>query len=411
MRMPKAWASWMIVGIVTLALPCAAARAEIVAPPPATPTMEPEQSSFGHTSCVASAPRELGRSTLRNLRLVVAAQPSTGPSLARERPPALAAWSGGESAIMVRPIGLELGATQTVSLDQGMNVSVLAPASGGRFMAITVGALCGGGRARGYACLRAIGLAADGTAIAPAYAPEPSEQQLEIVARTPLRAADGTPTGIALATVSRWGGADISLFRLGASGEVVVEPHPIHADGPGDSPIHALYAEGEQVVATGRQETGATDEEGYPLDRPFVLALGQRRQPLAPAVPASARLRWGRVQGAELQLFYTMPHERVRWLRISTVDGSYQGGTPSTIEPRASLPASPISTSLRVVRGQLVLERGDLRGRTLGTMTIAPARGRAVIASAWDGTALEVVWATRAGREWVISESRVSCMP
>jgi hypothetical protein len=372
------------------------------APSPGLPMMEPDRARLGGT-CTASAPRELGRSTVRNLRLEVASQPGA-------RPVTLAVWSGGEHAIASRRIDAELGPLQSVALDQGLNVEVLAPVSGGRFLALSVGALCSGTGARGYSCLRAIGLGSDGAPSGAAYAPEPSTQQLDVVTSTVLRGADGSPSGVAVALVSRWGGADISIFRLDSGGLVTVEEHPIRTQGPSEYPIDLLAADGEQVVALGAQEGQALDEEGVPLERRFIVALGQRRQTIAPAVPESARLRWARARGIDLDLFYALPRARVRWLRVSGTDGHFLDGTPTTFEPTAALPADPVFPSLTVTRGALSLVRTDLRVASVGPATsIARVSGRPVSSWSWDGAALHVVWGVRAGREWVISESRVSC--
>jgi hypothetical protein len=364
--------------------------------------MEPDRAHLGG-GCTASEPRELGRSSVRNLRLRVASQP--GP-----HPTTLAVWSSGEHAIASRRVDAELGPLETVALDQGMNVEVLAPVSGGRFLAISVGALCGGGRARGYSCLRAIGLTAAGAPTGAAHAPEPSTQQLYVVGSTVLRATDGAPSGVAVALVSRWGGADISLFRLDAAGLVTVEEHPIRTEGPSESPIRRLAADGEQVVALGAREEPPVEEEGSWRERSFVVALGQRRQVIAPAVPESATLRWLRARGVDLDLFYGLPRGRVRWLRVSGTDGTFLDGTPTTIEPTAPLPDDPIFPSVAVARGALTLSRTDLRGATVGSGTaLARVSGRPVWSWSWDGAALHVVWGARAGREWVVSESSVRC--
>lgn len=382
-----------------------ALRAQVVQPPPVPPsrnTTEPDRRWLGAETCQASAPRELGRSSVRNLRLHVASQPA-GPRTAgsyAHHASTLVAWSTGEHAFTTRAIGAELGPSHEVALDQGINLSVLAPASGGRFLAITLGALCQGAT-RGNWCVRATGLASDGTAIGTPYAPTPAGQMMELTDTAPLRAADGSPTGVAVAMVSRWGGADITLYRLDGAGQVVLDAHPIRTDGPSESPIERIESEGEQVVAY-----GTVDE------RPFVIALGQRRQAIARAVPASARLRYARVIGGELDLFYAQPRGRVRWLRVSGTDGSYVAGTPTTIEPSTPLPTDPILPVLAVARGSLTLTRTDLRGQAVGTpIAIAPARGRTVTAWSWEGESLHVVWGVRSGREWIVSESHVACPP
>ncbi|GAB4215779.1 MAG: hypothetical protein OHK0013_41640 [Sandaracinaceae bacterium] len=112
--------------------------------------LEPDLARFGAASCTVSAPRELGRSSVRNLRLRVASQPGAST---------LAVWSSGEHALTSRRIDAELGAPRIVALDRGLGMEVLAPVSGGRFLALSVGALCSGGRTRGLSCLRAIGRA------------------------------------------------------------------------------------------------------------------------------------------------------------------------------------------------------------------------------------------------------------
>lgn len=365
--------------------------------------IEPDAARFGGASCTASTPRELGRSTVRNLRLRVASHDGA-------RSATLAVWSSGEHEITSRRIDAELGPLQATALDQGMNVQVLAPASEGRFIAVSVGALCAG-TTRGYSCLRAVGLGPDGAASAPPYQPEPDTQQLEIVSSAPLRAADGSPTGVAVALVSRWAGANISLFRLDAAGRVTVDAHPIRSEGPGESPIELLAADGEQVVALGTEPSRlATDEHGDTVDRSFVLALGARRQPIAPAVAPGAPLRWAHARGSDLDLFYGLPGGRVRWLRVSGADGGFLDGTPTTLGPTTALPASPVFPALAITRGTLTFARTDLRGARVGTaLALARASGRPVTSWSWDGATLHVVWGVREGREWVISESAITC--
>ncbi|MCB9604534.1 MAG: hypothetical protein H6721_27870 [Sandaracinus sp.] len=381
--------AWYLGTIVAL-LGAAAVAAQPV-DTPAPPMNEPDVARFGAATCSASAPRELGRSSVRNLRLRVASQPSP-------RSTTLAVWSHGPHALATRNVGAELGPLREVALDEGMNVEVLAPASEGRFVAISVGALCRGGRARGFSCLRAVGLRADGSPTAAPYEPTPDSQQLEVVASTPLWNG-GSPSGVALALVTRWTGAAISLLRLDADGRVTIEEHPIRTEGPSENPIELLASDGEQVVALG-------------VDRSFVLALGHRRHALPPSVPESARLRWARARGEELELFYGLPRGRVRWLRVSGVDGRFVGGTPTTMGPTDALPATPVFPALEVHRGSLVLTRTDLRGAAVGEpFTLAPASGRMVTSWSWDGSALHAVWGTRVGDEWVISESRVTCAP
>lgn len=369
-------------------------------PPPALNTTEPDRRWVGAETCQASAPRELGRSSVRNLRLYVASHPSgrrPAESLAH-RGSTLVAWSSGEHALTTRAIGAQLGAPHEIALDQGQSLSVLAPASGGRFLAVAIGALCAG-PTRGHSCVRATGLAADGTAIGTPYAPAPAGQMMELIDTAPLRARDGTPTGVALAMVSRWGGADITLYRLDDAGQVVLDAHPIRTEGPGESPIEHIVADGEQVVAYGTV-----------AERPFVIALGQRRQAIARAVPVSARLLHARAVGTVLELFYAQPRGRVRWLRVSGTDGSYLDGTPTTIEPTTMLPTETILPAIAVTRGSLTLTRTDLRGATVGTpVVIAPARGRVITSWSWEGESLHVVWGVRAGREWIVSESHVAC--
>ncbi|GAB4215781.1 MAG: hypothetical protein OHK0013_41650 [Sandaracinaceae bacterium] len=231
-----------------------------------------------------------------------------------------------------------------------------------------------------------------------------------MVTSAPLRTADGAPSGVAVALVSRWGGADISLFRLDAAGLVTVEEHPIRTDGAGESPIERLAADGEQVVALGTHDGEATDAEGIPVRRAFVLALGERRHTLAPAVPEGARFRWARARGVDLDVFYALPRRRLRWLRVSGRDGRFLDGTPTTLEPTAALPEAPLFPSLAVTRGSLTLTRTDLRGDAVGSpVAIARVTGRPITSWSWDGSALHVVWGARSGRTWVISESRITC--
>lgn len=364
------------------------------APPP---MHEPDRARFGAPTCHVSTPREIGRSSVRNLRLSVASQPSPRTST-------LAMWSTGEHVLSSRAIGAELGNVHTVELADGMNLSVLSPVSEGRFVAISVGALCSGRRARGFSCLRAIGLDAHGAPTGPPYAPTPASQQLMVVSRTTLRAPDGSPTGVALALVARWTGADITLFRLDAAGNVTVEPHPIRSEGPSDAPVRRLVADGEQVVALGAQSSFGD------ADNPFVLPLGHRRRIFARAVPEDTPLRWIRARGVDLELFYALPRQRLRRLRVSGLDGRFVEGTPTTIEPTDPLPADPIFPALEVTGGSLTLKRTDLRGAVVGEATsLASASGRVVTSWSWDGSALHVVWGTRVGRKWVISESSVTC--
>ncbi|MCB9619425.1 MAG: hypothetical protein H6724_08235 [Sandaracinus sp.] len=382
--------AWHLGTIVAL-LGAAAANAQPADTRTTPPLVEPDLARFGAATCTATAPRELGRSSVRNLRLHVASQPSP-------RHTTLAVWLHGPHAVASRSVGSDLGPLREVALDEGMNLSVLAPASEGRFLAISVGALCRGGRTRGFSCLRAVGLRADGSPTAAPYEPTPDSQQLEIVASTPLRAAR-SPSGVAVALATRWTGAAISLFRLDAEGRVAIEEHPIRTEGPSENPIELLTADGEQVVALG-------------VDRSFVLALGHRRHALPPAVPQSARLRWARAHGEELELFYGLPRGRVRWLRVSGVDGRFVGGTPTTLTPTDALPATPVFPALEARRGSLRLTRTDLRGATVGDpLVLAPASGRVVTGWSWDGAALHAVWGTHVGGEWVISESRVTCAP
>ncbi|MFO0712273.1 MAG: hypothetical protein U0353_20650 [Sandaracinus sp.] len=120
------------------------------------------------------------------------------------------------------------------------------------------------------------------------------------------------------------------------------------------------------------------------------------------------------VHGTAAELVFAVPRLAPRWVRVSTVDGSMIAAPTALAEdaPLVRSESAPITHRLRATRRRLTLERRDLRGARVGAdLAIAPASGRVISASAWDGTALEVVWATRAGREWVISESRVSCMP
>ncbi len=391
-----------------------ALRAERVEPPVTAPTLEPDRTWLGAETCQATTPRELGRSSVRNLRLHVASQPA-GPrrgAAYAHHGSTIAAWSTGEHAFTTRAIGAELGPAREVALDEGNNLSVVSPASGGRFLAIAIGALCSG-RTRGNWCIRATGLAPDGSAIGTPYLPTPSGQMMELTDTTPLRAADGSPTGVAVAVVSRWGGADITLYRLDGAGQIVVEEHPIRTEGPSESPIDLLRSEGERVMAYGSHQAGrgtVLDGEGMPVYRPFVLELGQRRQQVAAAALGNARLRWTRVVGDELQLFYGLPRGRVRWLRVSSADGSYVGGTPSTFEPDDALPASPVFPALAVSRGALALTRSDLRGAAVGQpVSLGPARGRVITSWSWEGESMHVVWGVRAGREWIVSESHVAC--
>ncbi|MBK7777741.1 MAG: hypothetical protein IPI43_27090 [Sandaracinaceae bacterium] len=400
MRAPAPGSIFVLALVGALAVPVTHAQTT-----PAQPLamLEPDQVHLGGSNCTASVPRELGRSSVRNLRLRVASQP--GP-----RPSTLAVWSSGEHTVASRRIDRELGALNTVALDQGLNVQVLAPVNGGRFLVLSVGALCSGGRTRGYSCVRAIGLDADGMPTGAAHAPEPSTQQFDVVSSATLRGVDGAPSGVAVATVSRWGGASIDLFRLDPGGRVMVEEHPIRTQGPSDYPIELLTADGEQVVALGSQDGPATDEEGVALRRSFVLALGQRRHVITRTAPASARLSWARARGADLDLFYTMPRGDVRWLRVSGGDGSFLDGTPTTLAPTAELPATPVFPALAVTRGSLTLTRTDLRGAAVGQpLVMARVAGRAITSWSWDGSALHVVWGARVGREWVISESSVTC--
>lgn len=358
---------------------------------------EPDRARFGASTCTASTPREIARSSVRNLRLLVASQPSPRPST-------LAVWSHAEHRLSSRAIGAELDRVQSIELTDGHNLSVLAPASGGRFLAISIGAMCEGGRARGYWCVRAIGLAADGTPTAPPYAPTPGDQQLEVVSTAPLRGPDGSPTGVALALAARWTGAAITLFRLDATGRVTAEIHPIRTEGPSEVPIGWLASDGEQVVGLSWQSP--EDEVS-----PFVLALGHRRQAFARIVPAGTIHRWMRARGTDLELFYGLPRGRVRRVLVSGVDGRFVDGPPTTIEPSEPLPADPLFPELAVSRGSLTLTRTDLRGARVGEphTPIAPASGRVITSWSWDGSALHVVWGTRTGREWVISESSVTC--
>lgn len=381
------------------------ARAEIASPQPRrTATLEPEQSSFGASACTATPAREVGRSSVRNVRLAIASQPAL-PGADASPGTTLVAWSAGEHAFATRSISAAdvLGTAQTVAIDQGMGLEVLAPASSGRFIAVVVGQLCAG-RARGHSCLRATGLAPDGSGLSTPYAPEPDSQMLSVRSRTTLRGSDLAPTGVAIVSGARYGAA-ITLFRLDVAGRVLADVHPLDTSEPEEVPIHALFSDGEQVVALGSEWSAQRDSS-----RPFVLALGQRRQYMAPAVPESARFSTGRLGGAELDLYYGMPRGRVRRLRVSTTDGSYAGGGPTTLGATDELPISPVFPTLAVSRRALTLTRTDLRGARVGTpVTLAPAAGRPVIASTWDGLGLRVAWATRVGREWVISESRVTC--
>lgn len=382
--------------LATLIVACLTAPATAQPGSGSAPTQEPDRAHFGGPTCTTSAPREVGRSSVRNLRLLVASQPAPRPST-------LAVWSSDEHLLSSRSIRAELGRVQSIELSDGMNLSVLAPASEGRFLAISIGALCGGGRARGYSCLRAIGLATDGSPTAAPYAPTPADQQLEVISTAPLRGLDGAPTGVALALVARWTGADITLFRLDAAGHVTVEPHPIRVAGPSDAPVGWLAADGEQVVALSWQSP--EDEVS-----PFVLALGHRRQSFARVVPRGTSHRWMRARGTDLELFYALPRGRVRRLRVSGTDGRFVDGTPTTIEPTDALPADPVFPALAVTGRSLTLTRTDLRGAAVGQPApIAPASGRVITSWSWDGSALHVVWGTRTGREWVISESSVTC--
>ncbi len=91
--MPMRTPAFAIV-IAACLVPPAAAQ-----PSPAPrPTLEPDRTYFGATTCSATPPRELGRSSVRNLRLLVASQPTPRTST-------LAVWSSGEHRLSSRAIG------------------------------------------------------------------------------------------------------------------------------------------------------------------------------------------------------------------------------------------------------------------------------------------------------------------
>lgn len=380
-----------------------AERAEPDAPPP--PSLSPDRTWLGAETCQASPPRELGRSSVRNLRLRVASQPESPRPAASyaHRATTLAAWSMGEHVLATRGIGAELGALREVALDHGMNLAVLAPAGEQRFLAVATHPLC----RNGAACVRAIGLGPDGAASGAAYAPEPSDQETSVVSSALLREAGRRPSGVAVAFSSRWGFNDIDLFRLDAAGQVVVEPHPIHTEYSGGSPIAALTASGEQVVAYGSES--AVDEDGDEHQHPFVLALGSRRQGFPASVPIEADLTFLRLDGTTLDMVFRVPHSAPRWLRVSTVDGSLVAPT-TQLGADTATPFAPVLPSLRIVRGRVTLERRDLRGQAIGApLALGPGAGTLVSDWAWEGESLHVVWATRQRRTWIVSESHIAC--
>jgi hypothetical protein len=383
-------------------------RAQSTTPRPA-PSSEPDRAWLGAETCAATPPREIGRSPVRNLRLVLASQPP-GPhadSGLGHRGSTLAAWSMSEGSFATRAIGAELGETHEVALDQGINVSVLAPASGGRFIAVTTGFLCPG-RVRGAACVRAIGLAADGAATGPAYAPEPRDQETSVVSRTILRDASGTPTGVAVAFQSRWSFHDIVLFRLDPAGQIVAEAHPIHVESSGAGPISRIVAAGEQVVAFG-SESEWDDASDREIVRPHVIALGSRRQAVPSFAPAEAEIVYARLDGPVMDVVVRAPRLQPRWARISTLDGSLVVPV-ATLTRGAPTPGTPVFPRLRAVRGRLSFERLDLRGELVGApLDLGPAAGPVVSAWSWEGESLHLAWGVRRGREWIVSEAHLSC--
>lgn len=341
---------------------------------------------FGGPTCTATDAVELGTSSVRNVRVRITFG-GVGSGLV--------AWTTGEDRLAVRALQADtVGPLVDVELDQAIGLDALGPAGPRGFIAHGVVPLCRDGR--GHACQRARGLAPDGSPTGPAWTPEASDQWGN------LGGVTSTSDALVLALSFRYG-TSLDLFRIGASGEVVVEPHPIRGEHAGELPIRALASHGTRVVAFGVDG----DEE----DRPFVLALGGARQPLREMPRGSSLVRLSLLDTTATVVF--RPEGlRPRWTRVSTADGTIVEAA-QTITDTASLPpdlARVILPEVAVARRQLVLRRRDLAGTAVGEpFTIGPASGRAVIATAWSGRELAVVWASRTGRTWRIMLRRVRC--
>jgi hypothetical protein len=394
MRAPAACSIFALALVGALAAPNTHAQTTPAQP---LPMLEPDQVHLGGSSCTASVPRELGRSSVRNLRLRVASQP--GP-----RPSTLAVWSSGEHTVASRRIDRELGAPNSVALDQGLNVQVLAPVNGGRFLVLSVGALCSGGRTRGYSCVRAIGLDADGMPTGAAHAPEPSTQQFDVVSSATLRGVDGAPS---------WGGGR-DRVAVGWREHRSVPPRPGGARDGGGAPdsnprperLSDRAADGRRRAGRGARFPGrAGDRPGRRGAPPFVRARAR-------AAPPRDHSNGTRERPPELG---ACPRNRPRpcstrcpeatcvgcGCRAATAASS-TAHRPTSLPP-AELPATPVFPALAVTRRSLTLTRTDLRGAAVGQpLVMARAAGRAITSWSWDGAALHVVWGARVGREWVI---------
>ncbi len=353
---------------------------------PQGPPVDPSRTMFGGTSCTATDAVELGTSTVRNVR-VRATFAGTGSGLV--------AWTTGEDRLAVRALQADtVGPLVDVELDQAIGLDALGPAGPRGFIAHAVVPLCRDGH--GHACQRARGLDAQGSPTGPAWMPEARDQWGD------LGSVTSTSDALALALSFRYR-TSLDLLRIGASGELVLEPHPIRGEHTGELPIRALASHGARVVAFGVDG----DEE----DRPFVLALGGARQRVREMPRGSTLVRLSLLDTTATVVF--RPEGlRPRWTRVSTVDGAIVEAA-HTITDTASLPpdlAAVIIPELTVARRQLVLRRRDLAGAVVGEpFAIAPATGRPVIASAWSGRELAVVWASRAGRTWRLTLRRVRC--
>ncbi len=307
----------------------------------------------------------------------------------------LAVWTAGTHELHARAIREgELGSLVTgIQLDHGIGLGALAPAGERGFIAVATQPIC---NRYGSACLRARALGLDGAALGPPHEPDPRDQWDSITAQARV------PDGLVIAYMPRWS-SNIEIFRIGDDGAIARESHPLRAECTGDSPIHALAADGTSVVAFGQSCMA-------PPSQRFVLALGGRRQPVY-ALPESAQVERFTVAGGVATVVFRTGSLRARLVRVAVEDGRVVEG-PIVLES-GSLPAdvaAVVVPELVTQRGRLMLRRADVAGAVVGPpIEIARVGPRAVSRLAWSGGRFHVLYATREGRTWTIRMRAVSC--